>query len=727
LESIYQQRAQADIGAIRGRITNGSLLVLSFFALPALAFSLFRMQSIGWQPVMGIHIGAAVAIWLTMFLRTRLPYQVSACVVVGLVFLVGIGGFLNFALSGAGLPFFVISVVLSSVLLGTRPAILMLLLGCAVIFSIGWAYHSEVFSLAVDLGFYSVQLRSWLTTTASLLFLGGGAIAAIVGLNKALLRAVSELNGYSAQLEKQVSARTQELETEIAERKSVEASLRVSEERYHNVINSQTELITQFTPEGRFIFVNDAYCRFVGQPEEKLIGASIYDVVPEEEVDGLRAYIASFSSERRHQTTQNHLTAANGEIRFFEWSNSASVDDQGEVIELQSVGRDITERMKAEQALLESEQRLSDYAGSASDWFWEMDENLRFVLVTDTVMQYNGGTDPRVFYGMTRQELNALNKDDSDIWDGHIADMEARRPFRNFEYSFVDGHGETHEWSISGQPFHDTGGRFCGYRGVGRDITDRVIAQMEIGRQRDELELLNQQKNKFFSIIAHDLKNPFGTIIGFADLIDSLGDKLSAEKMREMAGSISTTSHNVYQLLEDLLAWGRSQMGALSFEPGLKSCHDLFERGVGNLTGLAEQKGITFDLQAGSTEVYADQDLIVTVIRNLASNAIKFTPSGGRVTLEAVAVPGSTGEEGIDIRISDTGIGMDEDQISKLFGIDTSQSTKGTEGEPGTGLGLLLCKDFVEKHGGEISVSSEIGVGTTFCVRLPPTPTSPEG
>ena len=383
---------------------------------------------------------------------------------------------------------------------------------------------------------------------------------------------------------------------------------------------------------------------------------------------------------------------------------------------------DVTERVRTAQALEKTEARLSDYADSASDWFWELDENLRFVLVTDSVKQFNGGIDPATFYGMTRREFNVRYNVDSGYWAAHFEDLDARRPFKNFEYGFFDYEGTHHEWSISGRPFYDTDGTFCGYRGVGRDITDRVLAQNEINRQRNELVLLNQQKNKFFSVLAHDLKTPFNIMMGYADLIDLRAENLSREKLVEMARSISSSSHNLFQLLEDLLAWGQSQMDTIVVKQEFVPSKEIFESGVRNLLESAQSKNITIELLPDNIELFVDREMMIVVIRNLVSNAVKFTPAQGRIVVKAETTRNGSADGEIVISVSDTGVGMSEAKIRQLFQIQTNDSTVGTDGESGTGLGLLLCKEFVENQGGQINVSSKGGEGTTFNITLPLAP-----
>lgn len=231
----------------------------------------------------------------------------------------------------------------------------------------------------------------------------------------------------------------------------------------------------------------------------------------------------------------------------------------------------------------------------------------------------------------------------------------------------------------------------------------------------EKLHELNATKDKFFSIIAHDLKNPFNAILGFADVLSALYDKLPKEKQLQYVSQIQESTRTTYSLLENLLQWSRSQLDKVIFEPVTFNISEFVQENMLLFRENLGRKNIKLLNQVPEKVlVYADVNMINTVIRNLVSNAIKFTPDGGEITLTHK----NEGKHCI-IGVSDTGIGMSEEDTKQLFRIDVSFSKTGTAGEKGTGLGLILCKEFVEKNGGKIWVDSKPDEGTTFWFSVP--------
>ena len=376
---------------------------------------------------------------------------------------------------------------------------------------------------------------------------------------------------------------------------------------------------------------------------------------------------------------------------------------------------DITERKKAELALRESDERFRDFAASGSDWYWELDKDLNYTWVSETLIGGEEAINSNWLVGKNRIERMADTMIDAEGLRQHADDLRSQRPFRNFEYQLTP---ELYV-AVTGQPILDSTGNFAGYRGVGRDITDRVLDQQKIAHQRDALAEANAQKSKFFSIVAHDLKNPFNVMIGYADMIDQMGSELDREKLLEIAHSISSTSRSLYQLLEDLLAWGQTQMRANTLDPKLVKIVDLFNLATNNLKAAADAKRIALNLKACDTELVVDTDRISAVIRNLVSNAIKFTPEEGDIFVAAETFLTDDGTGEVVISVSDSGIGISPENLDRLFRLDAGMTTSGTRGEQGTGLGLILCKELVEQHGGTISATSTLGEGTTFSFSLP--------
>ena len=235
-------------------------------------------------------------------------------------------------------------------------------------------------------------------------------------------------------------------------------------------------------------------------------------------------------------------------------------------------------------------------------------------------------------------------------------------------------------------------------------------AHARLNEQNVQLQSLNATKDKFFSIIGHDLKGPLNSLTSFSNLLINYFDNLSKEEIQTLARDLDKSLKNLFALLENLLEWARSQTGNIEFTPVEFDLKEMIEGNRDLLMGQAQSKGIELvSVATQSAPVLAHKASINTVVRNLISNAIKFTPDKGmvKVTIEKQ-------DERMVVSVADTGVGMSYDVVKKLFRIDSKHSTLGTAQEKGTGLGLILCKDFVEKNGGKIWVESEPGQGSTF-------------
>jgi len=234
-------------------------------------------------------------------------------------------------------------------------------------------------------------------------------------------------------------------------------------------------------------------------------------------------------------------------------------------------------------------------------------------------------------------------------------------------------------------------------------------------KYNDELRELNASKDKFFSIVAHDLKSPFQGLLGFSNLLCNDLDSLSREQIKHYADNIRISTRNVYELIENLLDWSRIQVGRFEFAPDEFTLNTEAQKVVTLLHGNASKKGITIsNTIPQDIIVKADHKMLHCIFQNLLSNAIKFTNANGQIVLSAE----SSGKM-INIKIADDGVGIKKEDIVKIFKIDTQFTTTGTAQEKGTGLGLLLCKEMVEKHGGSIDVESEPGKGSVFYFTLP--------
>ncbi len=236
-----------------------------------------------------------------------------------------------------------------------------------------------------------------------------------------------------------------------------------------------------------------------------------------------------------------------------------------------------------------------------------------------------------------------------------------------------------------------------------------------IEQSENELKVLNASKNKFFSIIAHDLKNPFHTVMGYSWLLSKDYEHFTEDERRKFASDIHHSTNNIFRLLQNLLEWSRSQTGRLIFSPRNIEFKKIIENSVSVLRSLAEQKNIEIKIEYDNDLIlFADPLMIETVLRNLINNAIKFTPENGLIEVSAIQIT-----DQISICVKDSGIGISEEDVRNLFQIDSTVKRKGTNNEDGSGLGLILCKEFVYKNNGTIWVNSSPGVGSSFYFTIP--------
>lgn len=251
---------------------------------------------------------------------------------------------------------------------------------------------------------------------------------------------------------------------------------------------------------------------------------------------------------------------------------------------------------------------------------------------------------------------------------------------------------------------------------LGKAIEEINIQYKETVLRAYELEQalqLNDEKDLFISILAHDLRNPFNTLLNLSELIAENVRRKSIDETETQAKVLSMSARNVFNLLEDILIWATNKANKVSFNPVDTSFSVVCKGGIESLIPMATAKNIKIKCGTDDT-IHADIDMIKATIRNLVSNAIKFTNSGGEVKIST-----KRSDSRNIVTVADNGIGIESTKLDKLFDISQISSTAGTHQERGTGLGLVICKQFVEKHGGDIWVESELGKGSRFKFTLP--------
>jgi len=286
---------------------------------------------------------------------------------------------------------------------------------------------------------------------------------------------------------------------------------------------------------------------------------------------------------------------------------------------------------------------------------------------------------------------------------------------RDIEYEFIACDGKVISVMLSAEVQYDESGQPVSAFAFMRDITEQKKNRQQIIFQNEKLKALNATKDKFLSIIAHDLRGPFNAIIGFSELLVNRIKNNKFEDLEKFGQLILRSANHSNALLSNLLDWAMTQTGQFSVSLEKFQVEAVINRVIDLLKITADSKNIAILTSfKDNTFVRADRQMVETVLRNLLSNAIKFTPDYGEVSITTQTLGGS-----LQICISDTGVGINEEGLSKLFKLDSNYISKGTNKETGTGFGLILCKELLEKQEGKISVSSKIDKGSTFTITLP--------
>lgn len=253
-----------------------------------------------------------------------------------------------------------------------------------------------------------------------------------------------------------------------------------------------------------------------------------------------------------------------------------------------------------------------------------------------------------------------------------------------------------------------------------KDVIELNIAELEatnnkLAEAEFQVEKMTANKNRYFSILSHDIKSPFNSLIGFADILVEDFDDLSKEEIKKYADILSASAHNLYNLIDNIVLWSKLQRSTLEFVPEVLTLKSEVIYIIDLMSINAAKKNISLVYKvSGDIKILADKNMLHSTLQNMVSNAIKFTPAGGRVVIEA-----SDKKSFTQIIIADTGVGIKKENLEKLFKVESAFATKGTENEQGTGLGLILVKEMVEKHGGKINVSSVEGKGSAFFIEYP--------
>ncbi|NTW23679.1 MAG: PAS domain S-box protein, partial [Lentimicrobium sp.] len=499
--------------------------------------------------------------------------------------------------------------------------------------------------------------------------------------------------------------------TDITEQKVIQEAIRESEEKLSAIIATSPDGIAITSLDGTIQSVSPQIASMWHlDSADEMIGRNIMEFLHPDYHDKAVYYIT--------EMLKGNLTGANEYLMIRKDSSSFFIEananilrnSANEPIGILYIERDITERKIAEQILKESEEQHRLLFETAREGI--------FVAQGEKLSYFN----PMIpeISGYSSEELSEISfidfvyPDDRELVSTNYK-KRLKGEFEDKRYSFRILRKDDHlRWvEISGVKI-DWKGKPATLNFI-NDIHDHKLAEEALRESEARLRELNATKDKFFSIIAHDLKSPFNNILALSNLLVDQINNNEKEGVDEYAWLIQQSSQRAMDLLLNLLEWSRSQTGRMEFSPEYVELTSMINEVAELANDAARLKSITISkLLPHNALVMADKAMLGTVLRNLISNAIKFTRPGGAIEIEVKAH-----KKELLVIVSDNGLGIKSEALKKLFRIEESFTTKGTQNETGTGLGLLLCKEFVQKHSGEIWVESELGKGSKFYFTIP--------
>lgn len=470
----------------------------------------------------------------------------------------------------------------------------------------------------------------------------------------------------------------------------------------------------------RFILVNDSFVKmFAYKSIGDMLDQDPLNLVTEKDRDRIAGSI-DITLSSKSTLPRYDFKALRADGSTFEVENSVSTyEAEGDNYTVW-VLRDITEEKKAQEALQISEERYRNISESINECIWAAENvkgDLKAVFYTPSIKKI---TSYEAQEFLKDEELwgKIIHPDDVDFV-GDKMDNLYGDPIRNLEtleYRIIDKLGNVIWIENKITVIRNERGLIQKVYGIISDISLAKRVEEELKRSTQELKESNETKDRFISIISHDLRTPFSSILGFTDLLINEKD-IDDEKKRQYIQFIQESSKSMLSLVNSILDWTRLQTGRIKFEPDRINARPIIESAIQILSGAALQKKIklSHDLKSDFF-IHADDGLLLQAFSNLISNAIKFTNENGFILVSARA---NVDKKQVEFCVQDTGIGIKPENIEKLFRVDTKFTTSGTAGEKGSGLGLSLVYDIIKKHGGEISVHSTPGKGSQFIFSIP--------
>ncbi|MDX9697754.1 MAG: PAS domain-containing sensor histidine kinase [Bacteroidales bacterium] len=500
---------------------------------------------------------------------------------------------------------------------------------------------------------------------------------------------------------------------EITHRKRIETRLAESEKKLNDFVNLLPEIVFEVNANMQIIFINQRCIDFVGYSKEDFLQNKVHlqdIIIPEDFIRMNKIFVENFNGIRNTGNTFG-VIHKNGSLLNVQ-IHSNPVWDEKKVVSLRCIAINITDKARFEKKLKEQEEKFRLIYENSPIPYQSLNTFGDIIEINPAWLK---------IMGYTREEVVGENfakflvPELRELFLKRFENFKSIGEIKDLQFQLMSKDGRIFIANYNGKIETNEAGKFIKSHCVFNDITLQIKAENTLIQSEQKLRELNATKDKFFSILAHDLKNPFNDIIGFSYLLSSNIYKYDLPKIEQFSNIIHQSAKLTFNLLENLLDWSRSQTGNLKFIPESFDINELIIENIDLFQSTANNKNIKlFNEVDGVLQVYADKNMIRTIIRNLISNAIKFTNQGG-----FVRITGSLSKSFVTISVVDNGVGINYDDQKKLFRIDTNVTRQGTEKERGTGLGLILCKEFIERNGGKIDFESQPGRGSRYFFSVP--------
>ena len=504
---------------------------------------------------------------------------------------------------------------------------------------------------------------------------------------------------------------------DLTDQKTAEGESRERSNFLNLVINTINLPFFVKDEDHKWVMLNDAAIEMMGSSREGLLGKSDYDLYPKEQADIFWKYDEKVLAEGS-SINEEQITWSDGTLHNIVTHKQLYIEKPSGKRFIVGTIHDISSYKKIENDLRTSEMKYRELFDNANDFIITTDLDGNITNANRTLLNYLKIDLENITKLNVYEYVNDNNKEfvlglKDKILSGLIDS--------SFEVNALSLEGKPVTYEIKASLIKEDDS-LVGIQCVFSDITESKEARLKLEKYNKNLLELNKTKDKFFSIIAHDLRNPYSSMIGFSELLLEDLEKLTMDEIRDSLKIIRNSAKNSLNLLENLLAWSRLETGRMHFDPSKVVLTDLVDEVVNVLFSLAYRKKIEINNMVESDVLlHSDKNMLNTILNNLVMNAIKFTSIGGEINIYStrMATDPESGKDFYKISVADTGIGMEAEFCKQLFTQNKPVSSLGTEKEQGTGLGLLLSREMVERHGGKIYAESTPGKGSVFSFLIP--------